>query len=85
MSERTRRILITGASHGVGRGIARVLARSGHLLGLLGRDEDRLHEVVSEIAAEGGRACGSLADLRDPGATRAATRGGSDVDDAGQA
>jgi 3-dehydrosphinganine reductase len=41
--------LITGASSGIGRGLALALARRGYHLFLLGRDEARLQTVAREI------------------------------------
>jgi 3-oxoacyl-[acyl-carrier protein] reductase len=46
--------LVTGASSGIGRGIAIGLAREGVRLAISARREDRLHEVADEIVADGG-------------------------------
>ena len=48
--------LVTGASRGIGRAIARELARRGAFVFLGARDAGRLDEVVGEIAAAGGQA-----------------------------
>ena len=45
--------LITGASAGIGRELARVFARHGHELVLVARREQRLNELAAEIAATG--------------------------------
>ncbi|MFF8830934.1 SDR family NAD(P)-dependent oxidoreductase [Streptomyces sp. NPDC015131] len=45
-----RTVLITGATQGLGRGIALVLARRGHHLLLHGRDRARLDAVAAEAA-----------------------------------
>ena len=66
------RIIITGASKGIGRGIATVLAQRGHAVGLLARSEDALSELKSEIESAGGTAAVAPADLRDHDATAAA-------------
>jgi 3-oxoacyl-[acyl-carrier protein] reductase len=57
--------LVTGASRGVGRAIARRLAREGAALGILARDPDPLNAVAREIAALGGRAFAIAADVAD--------------------
>ena len=46
--------LITGASQGIGKAIALRLARDGAQVALAARNEEKLGEVASEIAAEGG-------------------------------
>ncbi len=57
--------LVTGASRGVGRAIARRLAREGVKVGLCGRTAGDLQAVAAEIAAEGGRALACPGDVRD--------------------
>lgn len=47
---------LTGASSGLGRGLAVRLARAGYALGLAARRESLLEEVAGEIRSEGGRA-----------------------------
>lgn len=66
-----RTILITGATQGLGRGLALDLARSGATLLLHGRSADRLDAVVEEVHARGGHARGYLADLADLAQVRA--------------
>lgn len=44
-------ILITGASSGLGRGMARVFASQGHNLALCARRTDRLEELKAELEA----------------------------------
>lgn len=48
--------LVTGASRGIGRAIAKALADKGALVVLGARDEIRLAEVVAEITGAGGQA-----------------------------
>ena len=56
--------LITGASSGLGRGFALALARAGASVFLVARREEKLREVVAEIAAAGGEATYHVADVR---------------------
>jgi 3-oxoacyl-[acyl-carrier protein] reductase len=74
-----RAALVTGASAGIGTGIARVLAREGAALAIAARRVDRLEALAGEIAAETGtRPLIVAADLlrRDAAATvRAAVEG----------
>lgn len=48
--------LVTGASSGIGRGIALRLGREGAHLAIQGRSEERLKEVATEITDAGGAA-----------------------------
>jgi 3-oxoacyl-[acyl-carrier protein] reductase len=64
------KVIVTGASKGIGRGIATVLGKSGFEVGLLARSEDLLREVEAEIVAAGGRAAVAPCDLRDAVATQ---------------
>ena len=43
------KILITGASSGIGRDMAKVLAKKGNSLVLVARDENKLNEVKQEV------------------------------------
>jgi NAD(P)-dependent dehydrogenase (short-subunit alcohol dehydrogenase family) len=47
-----RLIVVTGASSGIGRETALLLARCGARLVLLGRDEERLGQTLDELAGE---------------------------------
>jgi len=49
-----RSALITGASAGIGRATARILAREGASVALLARREERLRELADEIESEHG-------------------------------
>lgn len=60
-------VLITGASSGIGRELARLFARDGADLVLIARSEDRLRERAGELEAEyGARAQVLPADLSRP-------------------
>ena len=62
--------MITGASSGLGRGMAlEIAARGGHL-GLLARREDLLNEIVNEVRNV--KAIAATADVRDAKAVREA-------------
>lgn len=64
-----RKALVTGASRGLGKSIALILARAGADVALTARDENALADTASEIRAEGGRAVELAADLGDPTAS----------------
>ena len=65
-------VLITGASSGIGKGLALEIAARGGRLGLLARREDVLEEIVEEIKSRNGRAIAIAADVRDAEAVKAA-------------
>ncbi len=62
-----RHALVTGASRGIGRGIALLLAEHGASVTLHGRDTDALAAVQDEIATPGGTARWVAGDLTDAG------------------
>jgi len=64
--------LVTGGGSGIGAGIARMLARQGAMVGLVGRTAAKLDAVAVEIAAAGGLARCEAADVRDYAALEAA-------------
>ena len=66
------KVIITGASRGIGEGIATFLGRHQHELGLLARSEEGLTAVQSRIRNEGGMAEVVSCDLRDAENTRIA-------------
>lgn len=51
----TRTALVTGASSGIGSGIARILAGEGARIAITARRADRLASLVQQITAGGGR------------------------------
>jgi short-subunit dehydrogenase len=64
--------MITGASSGIGKGLALEIAARGGRLGLVARREDVLNELVEQIRAQNGTAMAVGADVRDASAVRAA-------------
>ncbi len=58
-------VLITGASSGIGQGLALELAQRGANLGLVARRKDTLDEIVRQIEATSGKALALPADVKD--------------------
>src|SRR5512146_1635837 len=56
--------LVTGASSGMGKSTAKILASAGVRLALVGRNEDRLNGVVDDIHKANGDAKAFFVDLR---------------------
>lgn len=67
-----RVVMITGASSGIGRGLAVELARRGARVGLIARRADTLDEIVTEIETAGGKTIALPADVQDAESLRAA-------------
>jgi short-subunit dehydrogenase len=65
---------ITGASSGLGLGLAHKLADEGYAVGLAARRQELLGDIVSEIEARGGRALALPCDVADRGEVLAAIR-----------
>lgn len=64
--------MITGASSGIGRGLAVELARRGAKVGLIARRAEAMDEAVREIEAAGGKAAALPADVQNEESVRAA-------------
>jgi len=60
-----KKMLVTGASSGFGRGIALACAAEVAAVALVGRNEQRLQEVATLIENEGGQAVICVADIAD--------------------
>ncbi len=60
-----KHVLVTGASTGIGRATALMLARRGARVFLVARNEARLAEAVGAITREGGTAAHAAADIAD--------------------
>lgn len=63
---RGRSAVVTGASSGLGRGLAKALADRGARVALVARREDRLEALAAEIAAGGGSAIALPCDVASP-------------------
>jgi len=72
------RVLITGASRGIGESLARALAARGCVLGLVARGEDELRELVASLPGDGHRAL--PADVSDRGSISEAVAAFANVD-----
>jgi 3-oxoacyl-[acyl-carrier protein] reductase len=55
--------LVTGASQGIGRACAIVLAEAGATVAVVARSEDKLQSLVQEIEAKGGKAAAFKLDV----------------------
>ncbi|MFE0419082.1 SDR family NAD(P)-dependent oxidoreductase [Streptomyces tendae] len=66
--------LVTGASSGIGRATALRLAEEGATVALVARRKDRVEELASLVAEQGGKALVISADVTDAEAAAAAVR-----------
>ncbi|MCA1970396.1 MAG: SDR family oxidoreductase [Rhizobium sp.] len=67
--------LVTGAGSGIGKASAMMLAARGAFVGLLGRTEDELQQVLLAIETAGGEGRVLVADISDETAMRDAVEG----------
>jgi 3-oxoacyl-[acyl-carrier protein] reductase len=66
-----RRVLVTGASRGIGRVLAGVFAAEGCSLALCARGAEALAEARDDLSAAGTRVVAETVDVADPAAVRA--------------
>ena len=64
-------VLITGASYGIGEGVARIAAAAGARVLLVARTADKLEALTAEIRSGGGEAVALPSDLTDAASTEA--------------
>ena len=72
MRARDQVVVVTGASAGIGRAVARALGRRGAAVGLIARGCEGLEAAAREIEAAGGRALVLPLDVADEPSVRAA-------------
>src|SRR6266850_2135484 len=65
-------VMITGASSGIGRGLALELGKRGARVGVLARRKDFLDELVNEIDSSGSKALALPVNVEDETAVREA-------------
>jgi 3-oxoacyl-[acyl-carrier protein] reductase len=66
--------LVTGASQGIGRACALVLAQSGAAVACAARNEEKLAKVVAEITSAGGQAAAFKMDVGNEDEVKTATK-----------
>jgi citronellol/citronellal dehydrogenase len=66
-----RVVLVSGGAGGIGRAIAWLFARLGAHVAVVGRNQDKLDALVTEIAGRGLKASAHTADIREPDAVSA--------------
>src|SRR5262245_14269076 len=71
--------LVTGASRGIGRGVAVSLARAGARVALVGRDAAALAETLAAVKAAGGDALVVTADVTNGASVEAAVAAACDA------
>lgn len=86
MTETSKRVaMVTGASKGIGLGIAHVFAAQGYKVALVARHAEAAEEAVAAIVADGGEAVAISADVTDRASLKSAVEkvqsafGGLDV------
>lgn len=59
-------VIVTGASKGIGRGIASFLAMDGFNVGLVARSKDTLEDLRQSLEEQGGTCYSAACDIRNP-------------------
>lgn len=72
MHARTKTVVVSGASAGVGRAVARRFAEEGANVVLMSRDRERLEQAAREVEELGGKALVCPTDVADPEAVEEA-------------
>src|ERR1700738_1869056 len=80
MELQDQRVLVTGATAGIGQQAAKLFARRGAAVVITGRDTERGAQTVAAIEAEGGRAEFIAADLNEIKSVRRLAEQAGDVD-----
>jgi NAD(P)-dependent dehydrogenase (short-subunit alcohol dehydrogenase family) len=80
MKLQDQRVLVTGATAGIGQETAKLFARRGASVVISGRDTERGAQTVAAIGAEGGRAEFIAADLNDIESVRRLAEQAGEVD-----
>jgi short-subunit dehydrogenase len=70
MNTSSKRILLTGASSGIGEALARELAQQGHRLAITARRADRLNSLADALRGQGADIAVFPADLANPDALK---------------
>ncbi len=65
-------VIVTGASKGIGRGIASFLAMDGFNVGLIARSQDLLDDLAASLSEQGGSCAAAACDVCEPEALDAA-------------
>src|SRR6266478_9921934 len=80
MELQDQRVLVTGATAGIGQEAAKLFARRGAAVIVTGRDTERGAQTVAAIEAQGGRAEFIAADLNDIKSVRRLAEQAGEVD-----